>query len=122
MLKDQWACETYTKAMTNIPSPITPPPSKKEKKCICPQCGNKTCLLYTWITSNSCNLLLPAEISAGKGDFIPNTHLSVPYPACLCTHTVRGRKKKMHRYLLLCVCVRLNCILKLYTLYTQCKK
>ena len=45
------------------------------------------CFLNSWISSNSCNLLLPAEISAGKWDFILNTHLSIPLPCMsLCSH------------------------------------
>lgn len=52
-----------------------PPPNPK----ILHGC-QQDCFLNSWISSNSCNLLLPAEISAGKWDFILSTHLSIPLP------------------------------------------
>lgn len=65
-------CETYSKSHDTI-SPLPP-------KNAWLSMWQEDHFLNSWISSNSCNLLLPAEISAGKWDFILNTHLSIPLP------------------------------------------
>lgn len=59
------------------------------------------CFVNSWISSNSCNLLLPAEISAGKWDFFTLNTRPPPLPLlpqpsrppCLCAGSLRGRNE-----------------------------
>lgn len=63
------------------------------------------CFLNSWISSNSCNLLLPAEISAGKWDFILNTHLSIPPLPCMCQYAHCQKKEENDAHVFTTACL-----------------
>lgn len=79
------------------------------------------CFLNSWIPSNSCNLLLPAEISTGKWDFILNPHLSIPLP-CMFLYSRCLKKEEMSVWVFTTAHTSIfwfECIFMIYTVHTH---
>lgn len=85
--KDPGPCETYSKAMTA-------PTTTTSLTIAWFSLWQQDCFLNSWISSNSCGMLLPAEISAGKWDFVLTTNLSIPLQLHVSVQALSGERKR----------------------------